>query len=48
MRMKISLGIKYPSGDHGSGVYSITFKLKFPTDRYRLGRSFGCLSHRDF
>ncbi len=35
MRMKISLGIKYPSRDNGSGVYNITVTLKSPTDLHR-------------
>jgi len=50
MRLKISLGIKYPSCDHGAEVYSINVKLKSNqrsaqifTDR---GVALAPLSHR--
>ncbi len=35
MRMKISLGIKYPSRINDSRVYDFTFKLKPTMDRHR-------------
>lgn len=43
MRIKISLGIKYPSRINDLGLQNITVKLKSLKDR----SGFECLSHRD-